>query len=314
VKRLEFDTYGTPEVLKFTEAERPQPGPGQVLVRVKAAGINPSDVKNVAGQFNSPLPRVPGRDFAGIIVEGPDDGAEVWGSGPGFGVARNGAHSEYFLMPAEWVSAKPASLTMEQAAAVGVPYVAAWSALIGVGALKAGETVLVVGVSGAVGRAATQIAHWKGALVLGGATSSRNPSGADAIIDTINTELDVEARALTGGRGVDLVLDAVGGPMFEPALKSLAPGGRHVAITSPVEQRVSFNLKDFYRNWSRLLGVNTMSLDGLETAGILEQLRAGFDGGFLTPPELAIWPFDKAVEAYLASTKREVKSKQVLVF
>ena len=216
-------------------------------------------------------------------------------------------------MPAEWVSAKPASLTMEQAASVGVPYVTAWSALVRTGAIQAGETVLVVGVSGAVGRAATQIAHWKGARVIGASTSTRNPSGADAVISTVDTELDQEVRLLTDGKGVDLVLDAVGGRLFEPALRSLRPGGRQVAITSFGDRKVSFDLIDFYRNRSRLLGVNTMALSGPETAEILEELRPGFDEGHLDPPEITTWPLEQAVEAYVASTQSGSRAKHILI-
>ncbi len=325
MKRLRFDVYGAPEVLRIEEVERPEPGVGEVLIRIVAAGINPSDVKNVAGHFNTSLPRVPGRDFAGVVVAVGADvaatgtageipvGLEVWGSGPGFGVVRDGVHGEYVVMPAAWVSAKPASLTMEQAAAIGVPYVTAWSALVRTGGIQAGETILVVGVSGAVGRAATQIAHWRGARVIGASTSTRNPSGADTVISTVDTALDGEVRLLTDGKGVDLVLDAVGGRLFEPSLRSLRPGGRQIAITSFEERRVCFDLIDFYRNRSRLLGVNTMALDGPETAEMLEELRPGFDKGLLVPPETTTWPLAQAVEAYMASTQGGSRAKHVLI-
>ena len=315
MRRLEFAEYGPPEVLKFTNVEKPVPGGHEALIEIKAVAINPSDVKNVAGSFNSPLPRVPGRDFAGVVVAGAAEiVTEVWGSGPGFGVVRDGAHSEFITMPIEWISAKPASLSMEQAAAVGVPYVTAWSALVQTGGIQPGETVLVVGVSGAVGRAATQIAQWKGATVIGAATSAQNPSGADAVIDTVSNDLAQEVRALTDGKGADLVLDAVGGQMFEPSLRCLGAGGRQVVIASSKERRVSFDLIDFYRNRCHLLGVNTMALGGVETAAILEELRSGFDEGRLTPPELTLWPFDRAIEAYVASTEKGSRAKHVLLF
>jgi NADPH:quinone reductase len=314
MKRLEFDSYGPPDVLILREVERPEAGVGEVLIQIKATAINPSDVKNVAGTFNSPLPRVPGRDFAGVIVAGAAaPGLEVWGSGPGFGVVRDGCHGEFVTMPAEWVSAKPAELTMEQAAAIGVPYVTAWSALVRTGVLEPGETVLVVGATGSVGRAATQIAQWKGARVIGASRGARNPWGADAVVDTETGDLDQQVRVLTDGRGVDLVLDAVGGHMFEPALRSLRAGGRQIAITSPKERRVSFDLIDFYRNRSRLLGVNTMALGGVETAGILDDLREGFAGGRLTPPEVTIWPLEHAHEAYMACSQGGANAKHVLI-
>lgn len=157
-------------MLAVEEIPTPEPRKGEVLVQIKASAINPSDVKNVAGRFNASLPRVPGRDYAGVIVGGDaENGSEVWGSGTGFGIDRDGAHAEYVVIPAEWISQKPPNLSMEQAAAIGVPYLAAWSALVPVGNIQPGETVLVVGVTGAVGRAATtnrtleeSPRHWRG--------------------------------------------------------------------------------------------------------------------------------------------------------
>ena len=317
MKTLEFERYGPPEVLEIKEVPVPRPGAGEVLIQIAATAINPSDVKNVAGSFNSPLPRVPGRDFAGIVVAGGAAGAEagleVWGSGPGFGVARDGCHREFVTMPVEWVSRKPSALTMEQAAAVGVPYVTAWSALVGAGDVQPGETVLIVGVTGAVGWAAAQIARWKGARVLGACRSTGKVTGADAVVDVTSGQLDEQVRALTGGKGADLVLDTVGAHMFEASLKCLRPEGRQVAITSSLDRRVSFDLIDFYRNRSRLLGVNTMALSGPSTADILDELRRGFDDGQLRPPEVTTWPFDRAVVAYEAVKQGGAGAKQVLL-
>jgi NADPH:quinone reductase len=313
MKTLLFETYGPPEVLQLKDVPRPEPGEGEALIEIKATAVNPSDVKNVAGSFNSPLPRVPGRDFAGVVVAGDAaSGLEVWGSGPGFGVARDGAHRQYVVMPVDWLSVKPTPLSMEQAAAIGVPYVTAWSALMQAGRLEPGETVLVVGVTGAVGRAATQIAHWKGARVIGVCRNTAGATEADALVDIACGELDKEVRALTGGKGADLVLDTVGAHMFEAALRCLRPEGRQVAITSSIERRVSFDLIDFYRNRSRLLGVNTMTLTGAGTAEMLNALRGGFESGHLCPPELQTWPLERAVEAYEA-VKQGARAKQVLV-
>ena len=144
MKALVFETYGPPSVLSFESREIPAPKAGEVLVKVAASAINPSDVKNVAGHFKAPRPRVPGRYYAGVIVAGDGPiGAAVWGSGPGFGVARDGAHQEYFVMPASWIALKPPKLGVEEAASIGVPYLAAWSALISAAKLEPGETVLV---------------------------------------------------------------------------------------------------------------------------------------------------------------------------
>jgi NADPH:quinone reductase-like Zn-dependent oxidoreductase len=232
MKALRFESYGPPSALSLRELAIPDLKPGEVLIELHASAVNPSDVKNVAGQFNASLPRIPGRDFAGVVVAGDTwKGKEVWGSGAGLGVVRDGTHAQYLVVASDWLSEKPPNLSMEQAAAVGVPYLAAWSALIDAGDIQAGETVLITGASGAVGQAATQIAHWKKANVIGADRSDR-PSEADLSINTRDKDLAIEVKGLTGGKGVDLVLDAVGGPMFEPSLKSLRLGGRQMAITS----------------------------------------------------------------------------------
>jgi NADPH:quinone reductase-like Zn-dependent oxidoreductase len=118
---------------------------------------------------------------------------------------------------------------------------------------------------------------------------------------------------MTDGKGADLVLDAVGGPMFEPSLKSLRLGGRQIAITSTNERQVTFDLVDFYHNESRLFGVNTVKLTGPQIAEIMNQLRAGFENGYLEAPTVTTWPLERAVEAYQVVAKGGAQTKQVLI-
>jgi NADPH:quinone reductase-like Zn-dependent oxidoreductase len=285
---------------------------GEALVKVAASAINPSDVKNVAGAFRASLPRIPGRDFAGVVVQGHRwEGREVWGSGANFGVGRDGAHAEYVAIETANLSEKPAQLSMAQASAVGVAYQAAWLALISAAKLQPGETVLVTGALGAVGRAATRIAHWKGAKVIG-ASRSRAPSEADILVEVGGCDLAAEVKSLTGGSGVDVVLDAVGGPMFEPALRSLRTGGRQVSITSTGGGRVGFDLGDFYHGALTLIGVDTMKLTGPKVADIMNALREGFEAGDLRAPEVETWPLQDAVAAYGAVEKGAARRRQVL--
>jgi NADPH:quinone reductase len=314
MKALCFDRYGLPSVLELTDRSIPEPGPGQVQVQVQASAINPSDVKNVAGAFHALLPRVPGRDYAGVVVAGSDRwrGKEVWGSGSGFGVVRDGAHAQFVLVPIEGLSEKPSRLSMVEAATIGVPYLAAWSSLVDAGDLQTGQTILVTGASGAVGRAATQIAHWKGARVIG--TDIREgASDTDEMIITTGKDLAAEVKSLTQQVGVDLVLDCVGGPMFEPALNSLRRGGRQIAITSVGNRRVEFDLVDFYHEQRRLMGVDTVKLTAGEIARIMDQLREGFDTGQLKPSTTITWPLSRAVEAYTAVESGSSRSKHVLL-
>jgi NADPH2:quinone reductase len=165
---LRFEAFGPPSVLRIEEAPIPEPGEGEVLVHVKAASINPSDVANVSGRFkHTTLPRTPGRDFAGIVVKGKKlEGKEVWGSSPNLGIDRDGSHAEYVTVAVEAVSPKPKPLSMEQAATIGVPYITAWASVVSALEIQAGETILIVGAASAVGQAGTQIANWKGARVI----------------------------------------------------------------------------------------------------------------------------------------------------
>jgi NADPH:quinone reductase-like Zn-dependent oxidoreductase len=314
MKAWSFAKYGPPSVLALTELTVPEGKPGDVRVQVRASAINPSDVKNVAGVFHTPLPRIPGRDYVGTVVAGSDawKGKEVWGSGPGFGVAHDGTHAQFVLVPIDGLSEKPTRLSVVEAATVGVPYLAAWVSLVDAAAIQSTETILVTGASGAVGRAATQIAHWKGAKVIGADIREGN-SDADHLIITTGKDLAAEVKSLTNGVGVDMVLDAVGGPMFEPALNSLRRGGRQVVITSVGTRRVELDLIDFYHEQRRLIGVDTLQLTGARIARIMDALREGFDEGHLKPSPTTTWPFSRAVEAYGAVESGRASGTQVLL-
>jgi NADPH:quinone reductase len=312
VKALRFSKYGAPSVLSIEEFDTPRLRSGESLVQIHAAAINPSDVKNVAGVFKTPLPRTPGRDYAGTVVEGEGKGREVWGSGPGFGVERDGSHAQFVVMPSDWLSDKPARISMEEASTIGVPFVVAWNGLVQEADVKAGETVLVTGALGAVGRAVTQIAHWKGARVIGADIADR-VSECDTYINTKTQDLVAGVQSATGGKGADLVYDTVGGPLFEPSLKSLRIGGRQVAMTSVGDRRVSFDLIDFYHNLLHLIGVDSLKLSGPQIAAIMDALKPGFETGALKPFPVKTWRLDGAVAAYAVVEKGAGAEKQVLI-
>ena len=317
MKALRFDRYGDPSVLSLIDRDPPALNAGEVLVKVEAAAINPSDLRIVEGLFDSPLPRTPGRDFAGTVVagDGPEGqalmGRAVWGSGPSFGIRNDGAHAEYFVARADWLSAKPTSLSMAGAASVGVPFITAWSALVTEGRIQAGETILIIGAAGAVGRAATQIAHWKGARVIP-AIRAKGPV-PEGTIDTLTQDIPAAVRALTDGHGAELVLDCVGGPLFEPSLLSLREGGRHMVIVSKGLRRVTFDLTDFYHNKLHIHGVDSLGLSGTEIAAIMDQLAPGFESGALRPFATTEWPLSRAREAYEAAHKDGAAAKHVLL-
>lgn len=313
MKALQFDAYGTPSVLMLKNLPIPELKSGEVLVQVQASGINPSDVKIVSGVFNPTLPRVPGRDFAGVVVDGDfQPGEEVWGNGAGFGVTRDGSHAEYVAVPKSWLSKKPTNLSMQNAATVGVSYITAWSALVVAADIQAGQTVLITGATGAVGRAAIQIAHWKKAKVIG-ASRSEKTTEADIAINTTQADWPSQVKAHTEGRGVVVVFDTVGAALFEPSLQALGVGGRYVVISSAGIRRVEFDLVSFYHNCHHLIGVDTVKLTGEEIAQIMDQLRSGFESGALRPALAKTWTLSNAIEAYGVVQNGEAIERQVLL-
>jgi NADPH:quinone reductase len=316
MKALRFSEFGPPSVLRIEKVSIPEPGEGEALVRVNAAGINPSDIGDVAGLFKkTTLPRTPGRDFAGVVVKGNQhEGEEVWGSAPNLGITRDGSHAEYVVVPVETLSPKPKLLTIAQAATIGIPYITAWASVVNAARIQAGETIVIVGAAGAAGQAATQIANWKQARVIGADITSDPIPGTEAVVNTKSENLRERVRELTAGKGVDVVFNTVGGVLFEPASQSLAFGGRQVVIASSGNPIVTFNLVDFYHNFSRLLGVDSYGLTSQQIAEIAHELQTGFETGALKPAAIEIVPFAKAVDAYCRIAAGQTKTKQVLSF
>jgi NADPH:quinone reductase-like Zn-dependent oxidoreductase len=291
------------------------------LVQIKAAAINPSDVKNVLGKMHeTSVPRTPGRDFAGIVVEGPQEwvNQKVFGSGGNLGFGRDGTHAEFAVIPLIAINSMPRNLSFEQSAALGVAYMTAWAAIVTTAKIQPGETILITGTSGAVGGAAAKIAMKHGARVVGTSRKAaeipglKNPAVAQWVgLDA--GELSASVFAATEGKGVDVVFDVVGGAMFEPCLRSLALRGRHIAIASNPDPRVSFNLVDFYHRESRLLGVDSVKLSFQESADILRGLTPGIEDGTFPPPVLKPRSFADFAEAYRLVGEGKVKEKQILV-
>jgi len=229
------------------------------------------------------LPRIPGRDFAGVVVEGPQElvGKEVWGTGGGeLGFVRDGSHARYLVLSENAVAPKSDTLSLEEAGASGLAYVTAGSGIVELGGISAGETILVTGAAGGVGSAAAMIARWKGARVIGAIKDESERAGVEVIVDTSQDEATCAVKAATDDRGADLVFDTVGGPLFESALNCLGEKGRMVVITTtPDKQHVSFNLLDIYRKGLRLFGLMTSFLDAEGSAAVLKGLGPGFNEG-----------------------------------
>ncbi len=297
--------FGDPKVLKVEEVPTPEPRGDEVLVAIKAASINPSDVKNVAGTMHgTTLPRIPGRDFAGIVVRGAGDliNREVWGTGGDIGFTRDGSHAEYLLLPRAAVTPKPVALSMEAAATAGLVFVTAWSALVTTAEVSSGGTVVIIGAAGGVGSAAVQIARARGARVIGAVRSdddfpAARQNGADEVINSRSASIIDGVRSISKERGADVVFDT-SGLMFAESIEMAGMGARILVITAPADGKASFNLRSIYRKELRVQGVDTRVLDAVACAKLLAQMTPGFESGQFKARPGKPMPLAAAVEAY----------------
>jgi NADPH:quinone reductase-like Zn-dependent oxidoreductase len=222
------ETGGT-EVLRLEEADRPEPGDGEVLIKAHAASVNPIDTKYRRGLAEVPLPKILGNDVAGVVEASRsdqfDEGDQV------FGLSASGAYAEYSATPAALVARKPRALSFAEAAAIPVPGMTAWQAVVSKGGLESGQTALVAGAAGGVGHFAVQFAKLTGARVIG-TGSARNRDfvlglGADEYLDYASQEVGEAAS------GVDLAFDSVGGDTTESLIGAIRDGGRLITIAGP---------------------------------------------------------------------------------
>jgi len=291
---LRFDRFGAPAVLDCVTLDAPEGlGADEALVAVRAASINPSDVKNVAGRMRQTVPpRVPGRDFAGVVVQGPPAwvGAEVWGSGGDLGFTRDGTHAGLLRLPIAALARKPTTLDFAQAGAVGVNYV---TALLGLDAAEVGTgaRVVVIGASGGVGGAACAIAAGRCARVIAAQRGAARGTAAQATCESIDLGAGPVAEqilAATGGQGADVIYDCVGDrAIFESAVTALAFRGRMVSIAGVPGEKVGIELIPFYRKEARLLGIDSLKRKAVDCAPLMEALRPGFESGAYPAPAIA---------------------------
>jgi NADPH:quinone reductase len=310
MRALRFTEFGDPGVLHATDVPDPTGTAREAVIRIEAASVNPSDVKNVAGAMDwTVLPRTPGRDFAGVVISGPPEwqGIPVWGTGGDTGFTRDGSHAELMSVPVEALVRKPERLSFDEASTVGVNFVVAWYGAVETAQLAVGETIAVFGVSGGVGGAVAQIAHALGAKVIGVDRRQPGPqTPAAAVIDDFITfdpaaEVGAAIKRLTGGTGADVVYDAVGGVTTPSALAALARRGRLVVISAVGSPTVEINLLDLYRNETRILGIDSTKLSVVDSARRLQQMAPYFESGEFRPlPIATTYSLDDAAAAYQA--------------
>jgi NADPH:quinone reductase len=319
MRAIVIHQFGDPKQLKVEEVPTPESRGDEVLVAVKAASINPSDVKNVAGAMHgTTLPRIPGRDFAGIVVRGAADliGREVWGTGGDISRTRDGSHAEYILLPRAAVTPKPAALSMEAAGMAGLSFVTAWTAMVTVAGVSSGETVVVMGATGGTGSAAVQVAKARGARVIGTVRydddlASVRQNGADEVVNTRSANVADAVRSITKGRGAEVVFDG-SGMMFAEAVEAAGLDARIPVIAAPPDGKVTFNLRSLYRKGLHVQGIDTLRLDAVACAKLLAQMAPNFETGQFKVEAGGPLPLGAAGDAYELAA-RGVSGRIVLV-
>jgi NADPH2:quinone reductase len=302
--------YGEPLVLQ--NVPEPVPGPGEVVIDIKRAAVNPLDVWVSRGTVAAagPLPRTGGSEGAGVTEEG----RRVAFRGAGIGVARDGSYAERIAVPAAGLADVPDGVTDAQAAGVGVAGVTAFD-IIELAGVEAGMTVLVLGASGGVGSYTLQMARARGARVIAQTSRDESVGGLLDLADdvVVSSGDDLATRLSDLGAGIDVVFDPLGGPYSEPAAKALGRGGVMVVFGASAGPSFSISSADFYRKSARILGYgglgsNTAELSA-KSAHVLQLLAAGELEAVATT-EL---PLEDVNEAHARIVERRAGGKLLLI-
>ena len=305
MKAILVREFGGPEVLRIDEVALPKPGPGQVLLKIHAAGVNPADTYQRAGAYavKPALPYTPGFDGAGVIES---IGEGVTGFKPGDRVylakSISGTYAEYALALESQVHALPEQLSFAQGAGVFVPYATAYHALNREAKAQAGETVLVHGASGGVGIASVQIARARGLTVIGTAGSAKGlelakKEGAHRVFDHSKADYQQQILQATQGRGIDIVLEMLANVNLGNDLKLLANYGRVVVIGNRGD--VSINARDLMARRGTIHAFTLWALTASEEAEAHAALYAGFENGTLRPVVGKELPLKDASQAHV---------------
>ncbi len=305
MKAVRMHEFGGPDVLKYEDAPRPVPMPGEVLIRVRAAGVNPLDWKIRQGYLEAmmphTLPLILGVDAAGVIeavgpgVTGLTAGDEVYAS---VGMTRDGSYAEYVTVNAGTVALKPKSVDFATAASVPTA-LTAWQALFDIAGLKAGQTVLIHGAGGAVGAAAVQFAKNAGAMVIATASGADvdyvRGLGADTVVDYKMQRFEDAAH------DVDVVLDMVGGETQARSFGTMKPGGILVATTAPPDVEAAAKH-----------GVTATMIQFSPNAALLREAAELMDAGKYRVRIALVLPLSEARQAQEKGQAGQVRGKIVL--
>jgi NADPH2:quinone reductase len=314
--------YGPPDSLRFEDIDSPRPGPGEVVISTKAASVNFPDVLIIQNkyQFKPPLPFSPGSELAGVIKE-VGEGVKHWKAGDKvIAFTTYGAFAEEVKTEATRLLPLPEGMSFETGAAFLLTYGTSDHALRDRGALRAGETLLVLGAAGGVGLAAIEIGKALGARVIACASNAEKLAvcrshGADELIDYATEDLRERIKALTDGRGVDVVYDAVGGPYSEPAFRSLAWRGRLLVVGFAAGDIPKLPLNLALLKGASVVGVFWGDFARREPkafADSVRQLGEWYRQGKLKPHVSQTFPLGRAADALKLMAARQVKGKVVL--
>jgi len=322
MKTVLCKTFGPPGSLVVEEVPSPQPGPGEVVVAVKAASVNFPDVLIIQNkyQLKPPLPFSPGSELSGVVVRVGDGVTRVRAGDRVMAIIGYGAFAEEVSVDSRRVLPLPAEMDFPSAAAFGLAYATSEHALVDRGALTSGETLLVLGAAGGVGLAAIEIAKILGARVIACASTDDKRAacrahGADDTINYATEDLRDRIKTLTDGRGPDVVYDPVGGPYSEPALRSIAWRGRLLVV--------GFAAGDIPR-----IPLNLTLLKGCSIVGVfwgeftrreperfaesMQRLFTWYGAGLLKPHISETFPLERAADALTRMAERKVTGKVVL--
>ena len=293
MKAIRVHQFGGPDVMKLEDVPDPKPGPGQVLVRLHAAGVNPVDAYVRAGTYtiSATLPFTPGSDGAGV-VEAVGDGVKQWKNGDRvyiFGTVdgiRAGAYAQLAVCDTSQIHHLSDNATFAQGAAIGVPYCTAYRALFQKARAIPGETVFIHGASGGVGIAAVQLAVARGLRVIGTASSGRGQElvkqqGAQHVLDHRSPDYLAKLTDLTEGRGPEVILEMLANVNLAKDLTVLAPHGRIVIIGN--RGSIEINPRAAMQRDATILGMMMPNAYEQEIASIHAALVAGLANGSLKP-------------------------------
>jgi NADPH2:quinone reductase len=319
MKAIRVHAFGDPTVLKFEDAPALTPGPNQILIRVRAAGVNPVETYIRAGKYGpKEFPFTPGNDAAGT-VENVGPGVEQFKPGDRVYVDRTitGSYAEFTLCDAKYVHALPLRITFQQGAAIGTPAGTAYRGLFQRGRGITGETVLIHGATGGVGTMAIQLARAAGMTVVATAGSDdgrryAQQQGAHTAVDHKISERPDEIASLTDGQGFDLILEMLANVNLASDLSNaVAQHGRVVVIGS--RGRIEIDPRDTMRREADILGLMLFGSSDVEHRQMYAAITAALEAGTLRPTIGMEIPLSDAARAHREVTEGESHGKIVLI-